>query len=68
MDFLPVRASQIAGLLPPIGDAPHDQGQKRILFYRRSYGPAGHLAGSKKGSRWAWTTAPSTRVMTVTTA
>ena len=38
MDFLPVRASQIAGLLPPIGDAPHDQGQKRILFYRNPMG------------------------------
>ena len=38
MDFLPVRASQIAGLLPPIGDAPYDPGEKRILFYRNPMG------------------------------
>jgi Cu(I)/Ag(I) efflux system membrane fusion protein len=38
MDFLPVRVSQIAGLLPPIGDAPYDPGEKRILFYRNPMG------------------------------
>ncbi len=55
MDFIPVRASEIAGLLPPIGGpatpAPASRpAKKRILYYRNPMGLADISPVAKKDS------------------
>lgn len=50
MDYVPVRASELAGRLPDLEGTPTPTGKKRILYYRNPMGLADVSATPKKDS------------------